>query len=312
MVARDLAIGVDVGGSHISCATCSLHSGSLVQNSIETTTINNKGSKEELLFQFELLLNKCIKNIDVKRLKGIGIAMPGPFDYEKGIGQFSGENAKFINLNGVNLKEELERRLELKDIFIRFINDATAFAIGEFLKGKLQGTKRALAITLGTGLGAAFLANGIPIITGEEVPQDGCIWHLPFDTGIADDYFSTRGLVNRYYQKTGVTLNGVKELAMCAKNDSVAIDVFAEFGENLIGVLLPWLIKFGVETVVLGGNISNASHLFHKSMMKRLKKENISVNIEFSDLQESAAFLGSAYLLHDEFWKAVKEEFKYD
>ena len=89
-----------------------------------------------------------------------------------------------------------------RDFPIHFINDAVAFALGEDWIGKTSGSARSLAITLGTGFGSSFLKNSLPVVFGESVPKHGYVWHLPIEGGIADDYFSTRGLVNRYFQKS--------------------------------------------------------------------------------------------------------------
>ena len=63
-----------------------------------------------------------------------------------------------------------------------------------------------LSITLGTGFGSAFISNRIPIVDGPLVPRLGCVYHLPYRDGIADDYFSTRGLLGRYKKLTGKEL----------------------------------------------------------------------------------------------------------
>lgn len=305
-----ISIGIDVGGSHLSCAAYDLDNKQLIHKSISHVSLNNQGTKEEIVKAFVALIQTCSDKLEFDQFKGIGIAMPGPFDYVNGIGQFTGENAKFQKLNGVNLRSEIQKGLNL-DVPIRFINDATAFAIGEYFEGKLDGSKQTLAITLGTGLGSAFLSEGIPVIVEDTVPENGCIWHLPFGKGIADDYFSTRGLINRYFESTGTKLNGVKEIADLAKENSDAKELFIDFGENLAVFLAPWIRSFQVEKIVFGGNISKASNLFNNAMIHQLKKDDLSVEIYYSELQESAAFVGGAQLLDEEFWKFVATQLQY-
>jgi glucokinase len=308
---NQISIGVDVGGSHISCSAYDLTNKKLITESISHIPLNNQGSKEEIIVAFGALLRLCTAKIEVDNLVGIGIAMPGPFDYVNGIGLFTGSNAKFQSINEVNLRAEIQENLGLKNIPIRFINDATAFAIGEYFLGKLNGGKQTLAITLGTGLGAAFLSEGIPVIVEDTVPEKGCIWHIPFENGIADDYFSTRGLINRFFERSGKKVNGVKEIADLAKEDIDAEELFYDFGEKIALFLAPWIKKFKVEAIVFGGNISKASYLFNDAMAEQFKKENLELRIEYSELQESAAFVGGAQLLSEEFWKSVKEQLKY-
>jgi glucokinase len=308
---KQISIGVDVGGSHISCAAYDLTNKMLITESISHTALNNQGSKEEIVNAIGTVLRLCVSKIEADNLVGIGIAMPGPFDYVNGIGLFTGANAKFQSINQVNLRAEIQENIGLKRIPIRFINDATAFAIGEYFLGKLIGAKQTLAITLGTGLGSAFLSEGIPVIVEDTVPENGCIWHLPLENGIADDYFSTRGLIHRFYERSGKKVKGVKEIVDLAKENIEAEELFSDFGKKLALFLSPWVKRFSVETIVFGGNISKASYLFNNAVNEQFKEADLFVKIEYSDLQESAAFVGGAQLLNEEFWSSVKEQLEY-
>jgi len=101
-------------------------------------------------------------------------------------------------------------------------------------------------------------------------------------------------------------LNGVKEFAGLAGTDRIVMDLFTEFGNNLGIFLAPWLKKFKAEIVVVGGNISHAYNLFGDIFEKSLKKEGCSCKVALSELKEDAAFIGAAYLLDDDFWKAIQ------
>ncbi len=187
---------------------------------------------------------------------------PDPLITFSGIPLFTGENDKYEKLYGQDVPKALRRKLGLPDAFpIRFINDATAFAIGEDWVGKAAPFARSLSITLGTGFGSAFIRDGLPVVTGSEVPKLGCVWHLPFEKGIADDYFSTRGLVNRYNQLTGQAVTGAREVADAAAGSDIARGIFDDFGVKLVDLLEPWFRKFDVEVLVIGGNISRAFDL---------------------------------------------------
>jgi len=163
-----------------------------------------------------------------------------------------------------------------------------------------------MAITLGTGFGSAFLEDRIPVVEGDRVPKMGCVYHLPVDNGIADDYFSTRWFTSRYREVTGREATGVREIAMMAGRAPEVLDIFREFGTGLGGFLAQWLRKFDAEIIVIGGNISHAFNLFGPSMKEALMKEGCDTEIAISELKEDAALLGSAYLLDDDFWKSVQ------
>ena len=303
---KNLAIGTDIGGSHISCAAVDLVSGKILKDTLTERSVDNQASAKSILDTWSDALSSVLNKVPHDRVKGIGFAMPGPFDYVKGICYIRGV-AKYENLYGINVTDSISENLDIRDgILIRFMNDASAFAVGEAWAGSAADYNRSLSITLGTGFGSAFISNRIPIVDGPQVPRLGCIYHLPYRDGIADDYFSTRGLLHRYKMITGKELSGVKELASLAATDKSVTDLFTDFGDNAGLFLTPWLKKFEAEILVIGGNISHAYNLFGDVFEERLKKENCSCRVALSKLKEDAALLGSAYLLDDDFWKSVQ------
>jgi glucokinase len=304
---KKYAIGTDIGGSHISCAVIDLEKEEIIKQSISTEKVDNKASADDILKKWSAVLGHSISTIDKSQLVGIGFAMPGPFDYEKGIALFSHETNKFEKLYGVNVAENLKKTLTLNDnCGLRFMNDASSFAVGEAWMGKAKGFDKSVSITLGTGFGSAFINKGIPVVEGDDVPKLGCVWHLPFGNSIADDYFSTRWYVNRYAEKSGKKLAGVKEIAGQVATDEHAAQVFVEFGDNLGQFLGPWLKKFKAGVLVIGGNISGAYNLFGNHFENSLSKQGIQIAVKISELKEDAALIGSARLFDDNFWVNVK------
>jgi glucokinase len=303
---KNFAIGTDIGGSHISCAAINLATGKIIRDTFTERPVDNQAAASMIIGTWTEALSAVLSKINLENIKGIGFAMPGPFDYVKGICYIHGV-AKYENLYGFNITDAIASSLGVDDSFlIRFMNDASSFAVGEAWAGSAAKFNRSLSITLGTGFGSAFISNRIPIVDGPEVPKLGCIYHLPYREGIADDYFSTRGLLSRYKKLTGKELNGVKELASIAATDKIAMDLFTDFGDNAGMFLAPWLKKFRAEILVIGGNISHAFNLFGDVFEERLKKENCNCEVALSKLKEDAALLGSAYLLDDDFWKSVQ------
>jgi glucokinase len=303
---KNIAIGADIGGSHISCAAINLETGEVIKDSLAGRAVNNQASAKDILGVWSDALAEVVKKFPAEKVKGIGFAMPGPFDYVKGISYIKGV-AKYENLYGINITEAITANLGLnKDISLRFMNDASAFAVGEAWKGSAAKFDRSLSITFGTGFGSAFISNLIPIVDGPLVPRLGCIYHIPYRDGIADDYFSTRGLLSRYKKLTGKELNGVKELAELASSDKTVIDLFTDFGDNAGLFLAPFLKKFDAGILVIGGNISHAYELFGDVFENRLRTENCSCEVAISKLKEDAALIGSAYMHNDDFWKSVQ------
>jgi glucokinase len=303
---RNIAIGIDIGGSHISCAAVDLVTCKISRETITERAVDNKAQADEILGIWADAISGAIKKVPGSKIKGIGFGMPGPFDYVKGISYIKGV-AKYENLYGCNVKDGISERLSIYGKFpVRFMNDVSSFAVGEALVGKAAKVNRSMAITLGTGFGSAFIAGRIPIVDGPEVPKLGCVYHLPYGDNIADDYFSTRWFLGSYKKLTGKELSGVKEFADLALTDKTAMDLFTEFGNNIGIFLAPWLKKFKAEIVVVGGNISHAYNLFGKTFEESLKKEGCECKVALSELKEDAAFIGSAYLLDEKFWKAIQ------
>jgi glucokinase len=302
---KNIAIGADIGGSHITCAAIDLFTGSILRDTISEREVNNQAPANDIIGVWADALSGSLKKVPFENVKGIGFAMPGPFDYVKGICYIRGV-AKYENLYGISVRDAIAKALKVpEDFLIRFMNDASSFAVGEAWAGSAIKAGRSLSITLGTGFGSAFISDRIPIVDGPLVPKTGCVYHLPYRDGIADDYFSTRGLLGRYKNITGIELKGVKELAALAADKKV-MDLFADFGDNLALFLAPWLTGFGAEILVIGGNISHAYNLFGEFFESRLKKENCACKVALSKLKEDAALMGSAYLLDDDFWKSVQ------
>ena len=303
---QNIAIGVDVGGSHITAVAVDMETKTIVPGTLCGSPVDNNAQADEIITVWSETINKVLKKVYLFNVRGIGFAMPGPFDYVKGICLIRGVQ-KYENLYGVNVGKAISSKLGLPcDCQVRFMNDASSFAVGEAWAGKAKDFHKSVSITLGTGFGSAFVDNKIPIVDGPSVPKMGCVYYLPFGNTIADDYFSTRWFIARYNELTGNQAEGVKELAEAAVKDASVKNIFNEFGENLGTFLSPWLIRFGAEILIIGGNISYAYDLFGESFEKKLKSSGCKIKVEISALKEDAALLGSAYLLDDTFWKSVQ------
>lgn len=295
---KKYSIGCDIGGSHISCAIIDVDLGTIIENSEVSVKVDNLSVKEVILESWELAIANCIDKLPKDgEFVGVGLAIPGPFDYEKGIGLYDNSNQKFTDLKDVNVKAELSERLKIDTSKIKFTNDATAFALGSFWYGSGKGSKKMVAITLGTGFGSSFIDNGKAIEEGNSVPIEGCLWHIPYKEGIADDYFSTRWFVNCFNAISVEQVTGVKRIADLAnEGNTEAIELFNQFGDNLADCLAPHLETFGTEVVVMGGNIAEAFGRFKPSLLKSLESKKLAIIFKVSILKESAAMLGAATL----------------
>ncbi len=299
-----MVLGVDIGGSHISVASIDENVPNQVQNTY-TMKISNTSGLDLILDSWIGAIEMAIDNLGNKKLKGIGIAMPGPFDYERGIFPNKGEN-KFEMLSNFNLKDHIIEKLNLKpSVSVRFYNDAACFGIGEAWVGELASFNKTIAITLGTGLGATFLDKGIPVLEGKGVPLYGELYHLPFGNDIADTSFSTVWFQKRYKELTNKEIRGVKELIRFEKDNTITTQIFKEFSENLAIFLAPWLQSFEAEAIVIGGNISNSWTFFIEGLIQTFNRLDITIPIYKSTLRESAALIGAARLIDNDFFSEL-------
>ena len=292
-------IGADIGGSHISCALYDTEKKAFVGAGRFRRAVDSGEEGHRILDRWAEVLGEAMDAAGGEGIAGIGFAMPGPFDYPNGISLIRGVN-KFEGLYGMDVGREIRKRLNLaEDLPVRFLNDATCFAIGESFREPALRHERLLAITLGTGFGTTFIDRHLPVAGRDGVPADGFLYHIPYGDGIADDHFSTRWFRKEYLESQGQIVEGVKELAERAATDAAAAAVFQKFGRKLGAFLAPWLRDFRAEALVTGGNISGAHALFLPWLKQELEREGLDVGVYVSFQQEDAALTGSASLCDD-------------
>jgi len=294
------ALGVDVGGTHISCGVVDLATGALDEASLGSADVDASAGAGEILDAWCGPIDAALDSRAGAVVTGIGVAMPGPFDYGNGISYIKGLN-KYESLYGLNVRREFAARLRFPEDRILFLNDASCFALGENWVGAGRGFRRMVGITLGTGFGSALVSGGKCVESGRGVPPGGAFWNYPYRDSIAENFFSGRRLLKRYEELTGIKLSGVLELARAATSDSAesspAGRVFLEYAENLAAFLAPWLKEFGAEGLVIGGNIARSHGLFLPKMTEYFIEHGVRTRVVPSVLLDKAAIIGAAGLL---------------
>jgi glucokinase len=299
MTTRRCYLGIDVGGSHISLELVDADTFERLPDSTVREPLDTHTTPTAILSVFERAIRACASRVGAEHVLGVGLAIPGPFIYEEGICCITPHQNKYEQMFGVNFRQYLSHALDSTAKPVVFNNDAACFALGEYFRGGAQGFKRPVVVTLGTGFGASFLKDGRPQTKGADVPAGGELWHVPYRTGIADDFFSTRWLVAEWQRLTGQTAAGGKEIAQAAKaGDAAALQVFQTFGENLAEFVAPWLEKFGADAFVIGGNIALTWDLFipafEKGLAQRLPG---ALAVRPCTLGEQAPIYGAALAL---------------
>jgi glucokinase len=292
------AIGMDVGGTHITSAVIDVTEMKVLKSSVNKESFDSNLPVNQVMDFWEKSIQLSLNNSGIENVDGITVCFPGPFDYKNGVSMIKGQ-AKYENFYGLNIGELIRERISLSDDYtVFFENDAVCFGKGEVYKDKNNLSKKVMAVTLGTGLGSSFIDKGVSISTGAEVPTDGEIWNLPFKNGIAEDYVSLRGLLSKYFNLSGIQLESGLELYDRAKEgDQKALKAFEIMGEDLAEIIVPWLNIFAAEHFIIGGKIANSSSLFLSSFNKKIKQAGCQISIHVSYDNEDAALLGAASML---------------
>jgi glucokinase len=272
------AAALDIGGTHVSAAGVDLQTAA-VRPSVRIDHVPH-ASRDELLQS----ILRAADSVAATMITSVGVAVPGPFDYDRGICTIRGVG-KLEALYGVDLRRELAGAFDLRGEAVVFLNDAEAFLLGESAHGAARGHARAIGITLGTGLGSAFLVDGLIVRKGCGIPPDGSLHLARFRGAPVEDRLSARGLLARV---PGDQLD-VREVAERARSgDSDARRVFAAFGDELAEFLQPWVRGFLPSCVVVGGSISRSWDLLGVGLQAALPIVTPAARLD------DAALLGAA------------------
>lgn len=296
---KEYAVGLDIGGTHITAAIIDIVDMKVMDFSLHKESFDSNMPVEEVMTIWEKAIRTSFKNSKVEKTSGLAVCMPGPFDYTNGICWIK-DQSKYEHFYGLNVRDLFQDKLDLSSDFpILFENDAVCFGKGEVFKDSENLSKKVMAITLGTGLGACFIDKGESISTGNLVPKDGEIYDLPYKEGIAEDYVSVRGLLAGYFALSGKKVNNGLELFNLAESgDEMAVKVFEQMGQDLATIVLPWLEKFGADSFIIGGKIANASEFFLPVFNQKIKEAGSEIEVSISTDNEKAALLGATSMLY--------------
>lgn len=282
-MSQQITIGVDIGGTHITAALVDTKESKLITSSILRAHLDTHLSEEEIYAQWAKVIVPHLAHSQT-----IGIAMPGPFDYEQGIALMNGQD-KYDQIYKKNIKIGFANFLQIPSENILFMNDAACFLKGEMMSGAGKNFSNAIGITLGTGLGSTAYDGKTAI--------DADMWNIPYQNGIAEEYISSRWFTNRYKAITGNEIANVKAIVDLGDHHPIVNQLFAEFSEHLAFFIHAVHQKHGGEAVVIGGSINKAHRLFLKSTQECLKNQyQLKIPLVIATLSEDAALVGAASL----------------
>ena len=149
---KKVAVGIDIGGTNSAYGLVDEQGNILCEGVFPTRNFPDADLYiEELYIGIQNLLKTSNEEFE---LIGVGIGAPNG-NYYKGTIEF----APNLPWKGtINLVEKMGRFFPTLPVIVT--NDANAAAVGEMVYGGAKGMKDFLVVTLGTGLGSGFVANG--------------------------------------------------------------------------------------------------------------------------------------------------------
>lgn len=213
-------------------------------------------------------------------------------------------SSSFSGWTGFPVLSAFEERLQVPVVVD---NDVNAFLVGEVRLGALRGTRNALGIALGTGVGGALWLNG-SLYNGPRGAA-GEIGHMPGfgaepctcgQTGHLETLASGRGIARRYQERVGEPLTGgAKEVAARARaGDALAASVFKDAGIGVGRAALIVAAILDVVDVVIGGGVAGAADLLRPGIDEFVAAEppvsGRPLEVRFAELGPAAASVGAA------------------
>lgn len=221
------------------------------------------------------------------RVERWAAAMPGPFDYARGVGarHIAG---KFRAFAGRDLGAGFADVLASADL--TWLNDAHAFGVGRH--AALAGPRRVLALTFGSGIGSAFIEDGVPLTGGVGVPAGGEVYALPHGAGTLEEAYGPAALVAQ-----AGSAPDFRSLCDQARRDPDRRTWLTGRFAALADSLAPWFTAFGPDAVAVGGSACRSWDLVGPAFTERVRALlgrrvpfDVAVDTEQSALIGAAAY----------------------
>lgn len=270
---------LDVGGTQIKAGVAGADGE--IRGGTLSFPAKAKAGMEEILCNFAGILEELQRKAGGDHVYGVGMAFPGPFDYENGVSRMQGLD-KYDSIYGISLETEIKRLLpSARDWKFCFLHDVEAFALGVSRYGAAKDEKKLLCLCIGTGAGSAFIKDRRALKEEKDgAPPNGWIYDTPYRASVIDDYLSVRGLAALSMEMTGQKLDGKELYERCLNEDADALLVYEAFGRDLTGSILPYLDTFAPDAVVFGGQISKSFSFFGREFESICRERGIAVYLE--------------------------------
>lgn len=298
---RAVVAGVDVGGTNtkVILATPTLD----VVDRIDLPTPAHAGGAAIVAAAVEAVTDLLDRHRAA--LTGVGVGAAGVVDRTTGTVLVTGNS--FTGWAGHGVTDSFTAALGVP---ATLDNDVNAFLLGEVATGAVAGESDVLGMTLGTGVGGAFVLGG-SLFAGPRGAA-GEIGHVPGfgdalctcgQIGHLETIAGARGIADRYAERSGRRAS-VREVADAARaGDADAAAVFESAGWGLARAALLTAGILDVTTVVIGGGIARSWDLLEPAIAAAIALEppvsGAPIRLAQSTLGADAVALGAAAQVRD-------------
>ena len=309
---KPFAIGIDIGGTNTSLGLVDRRGEILLQSGLRTTDYE---TLDAYIADMEQEVAKFRKRAGVDNISGIGVGAPNGNYY-------TGEIVDAANLRWKRVIPMGKMMSEAMGYKVTLTNDANASAMGEMMYGAARGMKDFVVVTLGTGVGSGFVANGqvvygytgfagelghvIAVQDGRQCGcgRKGCMERYCSATGIvhtANEWLEERkddSLLRNY--STALTAKNIHEAALAG--DHLAIEIFDYTGMILGRTLANAVAITSPQAIILFGGLAKAGDVLYQPVKKYMEESLLSVFKNTVELLPSAlpdadaAILGASAL----------------
>jgi glucokinase-like ROK family protein len=314
-------VGLDIGATSIDVAIADL-TGRIIQRASQAADVR---SRPEVLLAACIDLIKeqaSIQGCNPDRILGIGIGVPGPVDFARGVLVAPPLMPGWENFPIRNFFKD-----QFPSAYVVVDNDVNIMALGEQRAGDGVGIDHFIFVKIGTGIGAGIISNG-RIHRG----SDGCagdIGHICIDKegplcacgnkGCLEAMSAGPSIMARAVEaaqngsspslsqmraSNGGVLRPEDVNVACREGDQAALDIIRASG-GMVGDVLASLVNFfNPSHIFIGGGIANfGNHLLvaiRRAVLHRsLPLATTHLSITFSTMGSDAGVTGAIALALD-------------
>lgn len=294
-------IGVDAGPENIQCIVSDLAGKILKRSEIK---LELPAGNSQFIDALKKGISICLDGMpkSENEVIGIGIAMHGVVDVEKGMSLY----APNLGLSDIPIKEQLEKAFGLE---VKVENDARAMALGEFWFGNHGDVRSMLAVNIGRGVGAGLIIDGKLYHGASDIA--GEIGHMTIDLHGEICECGNRGCLQTFVTGPAIarkvkapanplTAETIYELAVGGNEDYASI--LTESGRAM-GIGLTNLIHIiNPEKIILGGGVSKAEKFLLPAIRETIEESALTASasrtqVEVTKLGDDATLIGAITLL---------------